>query len=192
MTLESPVLQREPRGVADDASTTSELMYERLHAEYASDLMGYVLGLTRRNRQLAEDIVQETMLRAWLNLSKLDMEPGLVRGWLWKVASRISIDDYRRRSARPTEVDGEVLTYQPVSDGIDQLLASVVVSDAFESLSTQHREIVALIHLRGYSVTEAAKVLGVPAGTVKSRTHYAMRALRLALEERGLVGLHGE
>jgi len=61
-----------------------------------------------------------------------------------------------------------------------------VVSEALRGLSTPHREVLVEVYFRGHSVDEAARVLGIPAGTVKSRTYYALRSLRQALEERGL------
>jgi RNA polymerase sigma-70 factor, ECF subfamily len=67
------------------------------------------------------------------------------------------------------------------------MLQSWVVADAVGTLSAEHRDVLLETYYRGRSVAEAARRLGIPEGTVKSRTHYALRALRLALEERGVV-----
>jgi RNA polymerase sigma-70 factor, ECF subfamily len=72
------------------------------------------------------------------------------------------------------------------SDRTDQVLLSWVVSEALTKLSEEHRAVILECYYRGRPVAEAAERLGIPPGTVKSRTHYALRALRLALEEMGV------
>ncbi|MFN2518270.1 MAG: sigma factor-like helix-turn-helix DNA-binding protein, partial [Jatrophihabitantaceae bacterium] len=76
---------------------------------------------------------------------------------------------------------------QSVSDGTDQALDHQLVTAALRTLSTEHREVLHECYLRGASVAQAAVALGVPTGTIKSRTHYALRGLRLALDELGGV-----
>jgi RNA polymerase sigma-70 factor, ECF subfamily len=71
-------------------------------------------------------------------------------------------------------------------DHNDQLLQSWVVAEAVSQLSADHRAVLLECYYRGPSVSEAARRLGVPEGTVKSRTHYALRALKLALQEMGV------
>ena len=75
----------------------------------------------------------------------------------------------------------------PVPDEADRVLESWAVADALAALRPDHRQVLLETYYRGRSVAEAAIVLGVPAGTVKSRAFYALRALKLALEERGLA-----
>ena len=74
-----------------------------------------------------------------------------------------------------------------VPDDADRVLESWIVSDALRALSPEHREVIVETYYRGKSVAEAAATLRIPAGTVKSRTYYALRALRLALSERGVT-----
>ena len=76
----------------------------------------------------------------------------------------------------------------PCQDEVDSLLQKWVVAEAMTRLSTDHREVLRECYVEGRSVADAARRLGVPEGTVKSRTHYALRALRLALEEMGVTG----
>ena len=75
----------------------------------------------------------------------------------------------------------------PVDDDVDRALDARQVTDALASLSVDHRQVLIETYYRGRSVAEAATALGVPPGTVKSRTYYALRALRLVLEERGVT-----
>jgi len=170
-----------PPGTPDDDAIVTEL-----YRQYRSPLLSYVLRLTAGDRQQAEDVVQETMVRAWRQASRLDLgEPSLMP-WLATVARRIVIDQGRRKRARPVEAGDEMLENVPVTDTTEDLLRKVVVADALRALSPAHREVLNETILRDRTVNEAAEVLGVPVGTVKSRVYYALRALRLVLAERGV------
>ncbi len=157
-----------------------------LHEEHATALWSYALHLTSGDRIRAEDVVQETLLRAWRSPAVLDQSQGSARAWLFTVARRIAIDGWRSASAR-----SEVTTDRPpdrvVADGTDRAVQGWLVAEALAELSERHREVLLLCYFQGYSVADAALKLGVAEGTVKSRTHYALRALRLVLEERGVT-----
>jgi RNA polymerase sigma-70 factor (ECF subfamily) len=165
---------------ADDAIVTE------MYRQYRMPLMAYVLRLTAGDRQHAEDVVQETMVRAWRQAGKLDLTEPSLMPWLATVARRIVIDDKRRRSVRPTEMGDEMLENAPVADSTEDLLRKVVVTEALRLLSPAHREVLSETILRDRTVNEAADVLGIPVGTVKSRVYYALRALRVVLAERGV------
>ncbi|MCW2765754.1 MAG: sigma-70 region 2 domain protein [Nocardioides sp.] len=159
---------------------------QRLHDEHAAALWGYCLRLTDHDRARAEDVAQETLLRAWRHFSVLDESQGSVRGWLFTVARNLVIDDWRSRRARSEVSMAAVPEIASATDHTDQLLLSWVVAEAVSKLSADHRAVLLECYYRGVPVAEAARTLGVPEGTVKSRTHYALRALRLALEEMGV------
>jgi RNA polymerase sigma-70 factor (ECF subfamily) len=109
-----------------------------------------------------------------------------VRAWLFTVARNIVIDEWRTRRSRSELTVADVP--EPVEgDRTDRLLQSWVVADALTKLSEEHRAVLLDCYYRGLPVADAARHLGVPEGTVKSRTHYALRALRLALEEMGVT-----
>jgi len=164
----------------------SAALMRQLHDEHAAALWTYCLGLTRQDRARAEDIVQETLLRAWRNFSVLDESQGSVRGWLFTVARNLVIDELRTKRSRFEFTVAEPPEIAHPDDQSDQLLQSWVVADALTRLSAEHRAVLRECYYRGASVAEAACSLGVPEGTVKSRTHYALRALRLALQEMGV------
>lgn len=164
-----------------------ELVMARLYEDYHRPLLAFVLRLTAGDRQLAEDVVQETMIRAWRSVDTLDPGAVSLMPWLATVARRIVIDERRRKDARPQETGEGPLENVPLPDQMEDLLRQVVVSDAMRSLSAAHREILNETILRDRSVNEAAEALGIPVGTVKSRVYYAVRALRVALEERGVT-----
>ena len=164
---------------------TDEDAVRALYSEHAAPLLRYSLHLTGGDRQRAEDIVQETLLRAWLHPEAIAERPA--RPWLFAVARNLAVDAHRARKARPMEVGEGALNLVPVPDEADRVLESWAVADALAALRPDHRQVLLETYYRGRSVAEAAIVLGVPAGTVKSRAFYALRALKLALEERGLA-----
>ena len=166
--------------------TADDTLVTEMYRQYRAPLMAYVLRLTAGDRQHAEDVVQETMVRAWRQAGKLDLTEPSLMPWLATVARRIVIDDKRRRSVRPTELGDEMLENAPVADSTEDLLRKVVVTEALQLLSPAHREVLSETILRDRTVNEAAEVLGIPVGTVKSRVYYALRALRVVLAQRGV------
>jgi RNA polymerase sigma-70 factor (ECF subfamily) len=165
---------------------TDEAALRRLWDEHAGALLAFVLRLTG-DRGRAEDVVQETLLQAWRHPDALDPARVPVRPWLMTVARRLVIDQWRARQARPDEVGDDALGALATADGVDEALDRWLVADALATLTPEHREALVHTYYAGRTVTEAAVVLGIPPGTVKSRVFYALRALKLALEERGVT-----
>lgn len=161
-------------------------LIQQLHDDYAAGLFQYCLSLTGHDHARAEDVVQETLLRAWKHFSVLDESQGSVRAWLFTVARNIVIDQWRSRRSRVEFTVADVPEPDPVADQTDRLLQAWVVAEALTQLSPDHRAVLLECYYRDASVSEAAQHLGVPEGTIKSRTHYALHALRLSLEEMGL------
>ncbi|MEE1940982.1 sigma-70 family RNA polymerase sigma factor [Streptomyces sp. TRM 70361] len=171
------------------AATARERAMRTLYDEQSGDLYAYVLRLLGGDQHRAEDVVQEALLRCWRTQ---DLESGRpLRPWLFRVARNLVVDEYRLRMARPQEVDGTAWLDELLArrDDIDRLLSSVILQGAFRTLSPKHREVLYETYYTGRSTREAALVLGIPPGTVKSRLYHAVRALRMAL---GLVAAPGE
>jgi len=157
-----------------------------LHDEHSAALWSFALRLTGGDYARAQDVVQEALMRAWRHPEVLDPARGSVRSWLFTTARRIVIDEWRRSEVRPliiTDDVPEVVT----PDAVDAALQAWLIEDALAALSAAHRDVLVECFLRGRSVAEAARILGIAPGTVKSRTHYALRALKLALEEMGVT-----
>ena len=173
-------------GSAAAPDTVADEAYIRaLYAEHGGALLRYALHLTGGDKQRAEDLVQETVLRAWRHPAALVDRPA--RPWLFAVARNLAVDAYRARQSRPPEVGQGALELVPAADDADRALESWAVAEALAALRPDHRRVLIETYYKGCSVAEAAATLGIPAGTVKSRTFYALKALKLALEERGLA-----
>ncbi|MGW8380053.1 sigma-70 family RNA polymerase sigma factor [Streptomyces sp. ODS28] len=178
---------REDSVVTADRTSSDDVLMKALYDEHAGPLHAFVLRLVAGDRHRAEDVVQETLLRAWRHAPQLRAAHGSVRPWLVTVARRIVIDGHRSRSARPQEVDPAPLEALPAADEIDRALRMMTISEALSDLTPAHREALIETYFKGRTVNEAAEALRIPPGTVRSRVYYALRALRLSLEERGVT-----
>lgn len=173
----------------DDAedTTADERLLAELYRRHERVLFAFVLRLVD-DRAKAEDVVQETMLRAWRNLDAIDPRRGDPRSYLFTVAKNVVIDAWRADQRRPRLVtDEETLAAQPVEDRLDARVDAWMVHHALERLSAEHRAVVDHLYYAGSTVTETAQSLGIPPGTVKSRAYYAVRVLRTAFEEMGMT-----
>lgn len=164
------------RGSRKDAGSP-EALITALYNEHGRSLLAYATRLTN-NRSEAEDVVQETLLRAWKHPEVLVNGQGSVRGWLLTVARNIVVDRARARSARPAEVSEQPGNPTVAPDKPEDVVDSMAVLDAIDRLSPEHRNVIIELYWRGSSVADAAERLGVPPGTVKSRAYYGLRSLR--------------
>lgn len=169
-----------------DGTGRAELM-RAIHDEHGPALTRYVLRLTRGDIEFTEEAVQESLLRLWQNDTILTTySDESRRAWLHTVARNLVIDD--RRSARyKRELQTETVPERGSQDIFDPAVDRWVVTDALRSLSPEHRAVLVRAHYLGQTAVEIARHEGIPPGTVKSRLHYALRALRIALEEKGVV-----
>lgn len=159
-------------------------MLRGLHDQHAAALLVYIGRLTGGDRALAEDIAQETLLRAWRRAR--DLPAKAVRPWLFTTARRLVIDAHRARTARPAETAEDATAVPVGADEIDAALDATLVLDALRTLTPEHRTVLVDAYYVGRTAAEIASDRGLPAGTVRSRMFYALRALRLALQERGV------
>ncbi|HVE74285.1 MAG TPA: sigma-70 family RNA polymerase sigma factor [Mycobacteriales bacterium] len=132
----------------------------------------------------AEDVTQEVFLRAWRNAERFDASRAEPRAWLLAIARNLVIDSYRADAARPrTGGSLAALAAIPAPDDLAAAMASWTMSGALAALTQDHRDVLLCLYYRGWTLAETAAHLGVALGTVKSRSTYALRALRLVLEE---------
>ncbi|MEV6652985.1 sigma-70 family RNA polymerase sigma factor [Streptomyces sp. NPDC051219] len=176
-------------GTTATGPRTDERALAELQREHGKALFGFLLGLTYGDRQRAEDLVQETLVRAWQHPEALESDHDSMRPWLFTVGRRLAIDARRARQARPNEVGADVLEQSASTD--DPMARSVTaldVREAVRALSPEHRDVLVQVYFRGRSVAETSEALRIPPGTVKSRSFYALRTLRKELPGYDLVG----
>ena len=162
-------------------------LLRELHDQHAQALWRYVVHLTG-DRAMADDVVQETLLRAWRRPAVLDQSGRSARAWLFTVARNIVIDDTRSARSQHEYGTGIVPDRPTARDESDEVLDAWLVADALAELSADHRAVIVHAYYGGRTVAEIARELDIPEGTVKSRLHYGLRALRLALQEKGVTG----
>ncbi|GLI01416.1 sigma-70 family RNA polymerase sigma factor [Phytohabitans aurantiacus] len=158
-------------------ASSDEALVRSLYEQHGKALLAYASRVTG-DRALAEDVLQETLIRAWRHAATLSEQTGSIRGWLFTVARNVMTDKMRAKSIRPTEVAESPATVPVERDHADRVVDSVVAMDALERLSEEHRSVLVEIYFEGRSVAETAEHLGIPPGTVKSRSHNAMKNLR--------------
>jgi RNA polymerase sigma-70 factor (ECF subfamily) len=179
------------RGLAPEypvSAAACDQRFAELVDLHGAALLRFLVWLTRGDRERSEDIYQETLLRAWKHPECYQQGAGPSRKWLFTVARRISIDQLRATAVRPALVSDEWLlevACDPV-DAVDRMLLAAEVRAAMATLSAAHQEVIRQMYFQDRPAAEVAQRLGLPEGTVKSRTYYALRALKDALEQAGL------
>lgn len=189
-------VRRRPDAIEAEAMA----LFEAVLAAHGEALKVFAYRLVGSSSE-AEDLVQETLLRAWRQPSALDGSKGSVRAWLFSVARNLAIDQWRRQkrtgdavapNPRPGGCDDSGASQagqagHPAGDLAERVVEQAMVAVALESLSEDHRQVLVHSVWLDQPVARIAEDLGVPPGTVKSRVHYALKALRLALEEMGYL-----
>ena len=169
------VMARTPLVLADEAAVASAY---RAHGPELYRAAVRSLG----DAPLAEEAVQEVFVRAWRAADRYDPMLSSLRTWLFAILRNVVIDLGRARAARPVVAESKI---EPSVEPIEETLLAWQVEEAMRRIGDQHREILVETYYRGRPYAEVAGELGIPVGTVKSRVYYALRALRIALEEMG-------
>ncbi len=165
----------------DAEAPAGETPLEFVHRVHGKHLFRFLLRVTLGDRREAEDLLQETMLRAWRHLQDHAADAERLRPWLYTVARRVAIDAARSRNARPNEViPADLGTLATERDEVERTLVAVTVRRGLMALSSDHRSVLIEVYYNGRTSREAAERLNIPEGTVKSRLHYALRALAAA------------
>jgi RNA polymerase sigma-70 factor, ECF subfamily len=155
-------------------------------SDFIRDLMtahgpSVLASVTRlvRDRALAEDIVQETLIRAWRNIDHFDPNrDASMRGWLLHVARNIAVDKFRAKKVRPVEIAESAALTIGVPDPAENVLRAMHIQTALARLSEAHRAVLRECYFNGRTIAETAQTLGIPVGTAKSRLSSALRNLR--------------
>jgi RNA polymerase sigma-70 factor (ECF subfamily) len=156
---------------ADRVSSADEVLVRRLFQEHGAALLGYATRLMG-DRAPAEDVVHETLIRAWHNPGALAGEKGTVRVYLFTTARDLAVARHRKLRGRAPEET------EPVDD---EPVDSMVLLTAMQTLSAEHREVLHSLYFQGRNIAETSATLGVPAGAVKTRSYHALKRLREAV-----------
>lgn len=166
-------------------STDEAEALRALSDAHSAALWRYVVHLTG-NASGADDVVQETLLRAWRTPAIISQPAESTRSWLFTVARNLVIDEFRSARRRHEFATDEV-PERVERDRTDALFEALIVEEALAALGYEHRSVIVHSYYGGRSIAETAAELGIPEGTVKSRLHYGLRALRLTLQEKGVT-----
>ena len=170
------------------ARTGDSDAFGRLAAGHVDRLL-IVARLILRDRDLADDAVQEALVRCWRYLPTL-RDVDRFEAWLNRILMRAITDETKRR--RRVEVSIDAVEEPSAVDALSTIADREQLDRGFRALSIEHRAVVVLHHYAGLTIAETATALGVAEGTAKSRYHYAMSALRAAIEADGRLPLRGE
>jgi RNA polymerase sigma-70 factor (ECF subfamily) len=174
------------KGTSEIGEADDESLQRCLYRRWQLPLLRFVLPIVNGDNQVAEDVVQETMLRAWRRADAL--VPERAGPWLYTVARNVAISSYhRKRGSRPQEVPMAGASVPTVDGEMERVLASAELKAALLQLDHEHRDTVVQLYYFHRSVTEVAAALDIPPGTVRSRAFYALRELRTILEQRGVT-----
>lgn len=181
--IQLPARNEQAQTSKRDWEKPDETITKFLFREHGRAMLAYATELTR-DRAIAEDVVQEAMIRAWRHADDLVDERGSIRGWLLTVVRNIITDRVRARMIRIQEVIEAPDEVAVVDDHAQYVVDRIVVAETLSRLSAEHRVVIEHVYLRGYSVADTAALLNIPPGTVKSRTFYALRTLREMFTDR--------
>jgi RNA polymerase sigma-70 factor, ECF subfamily len=172
------LLERLPE---DRTGESLRTLYER----YSDELYGFVYQALG-DRGATDEVVQDVFTSVWRHADSYDRRRGSFRTWVYRIARNAIIDRRRRSSVRPGLAafgEDDMGETGVLDESIEQVALRWQVSAALARLTPDHREVVRLAHYEGMTMREIADTKGLPIGTIKSRAWYAMRSLRLALEE---------
>ena len=155
-----------------------------LYRRYAGELFGFAASALG-DREQAEEVVQDVFAQLWRHAGEYDQRRASVRTWLYAIARNRIVDAHRRAAARPRRAEEEdsLDDAAEIDAALDQAVLRWQITAALARLSPAHREVIRLAHYGGLTMREIAERTGIPLGTVKSRTSYALRSLRLILDE---------
>jgi RNA polymerase sigma-70 factor, ECF subfamily len=184
------VTDAEDRSAAEEAELVAQIAagdmgapVTELYHRYGQRLYRFGVQMLG-NDGLAEEMVQECFVRLWRTAGRFDTARGSVGAYLFVIARSTALDIRKRPSSRPLIPIDDAYT-PPEFDNVEQILDSLILREALDTLSLAHRQVIRMAHDQGLTQSQIAGRLGLPLGTVKTRMFHAMRALRTALDERG-------
>ncbi|WBM75073.1 RNA polymerase sigma factor [Saprospira grandis] len=150
-----------------------ELLYER----YSGILYGTILKIVK-SEPLAQDVLQEVIVKVWQNIDRYDAQKGRLLTWMLRIARNRSIDVYRSNAYKHQYHKTNSLE-QGVEIGKTELNVNTIgLKEIVKQLPEDYRKVIELAYFGGYTQVEIAEELNIPLGTVKSRVRIGLRELR--------------
>lgn len=175
-----------PGWVGHDPQDLEQRALTQLYAAHSAAVRTFVEPYLS-DSQRVDDVVQETFLRAWRQIRRIDPD-GNPRSFLFAIARNILIDQWRAQNRRAELLVGDdTANALPADDQVAQTLDTILINESIHRLSPQHREVIKALYFDDLTILEAADRLDVAVGTIKSRSYYAVRALRVVFDEMGLL-----
>jgi RNA polymerase sigma-70 factor (ECF subfamily) len=182
VAVPAPASVFEGRLPVGPAETEAARRFEVQYRQHGPSVYRFLLKAARGDRWLADDLFQEAMLRAWRFRSALPATSVEARKWMFVVARNVMIDAARHRRRRPEILGADFDDVaMEANDDVGDALAAGILRDAFARLSSKQQQALSIVSIGGESIEGAAKKLGVPPGTIKSRMHYGLQRLRQAI-----------
>ncbi|HEX2625603.1 MAG TPA: sigma-70 family RNA polymerase sigma factor [Candidatus Limnocylindrales bacterium] len=180
------------RTLVERAMAGDRLAFNELATRWVNRLYG-IASLILRDPDQASDATQEALIAAWRDLSAL-RDADRFGAWLNRLLVRACHREARRaRGRRVVEVGDAPLDMRPARDDLPGFLDRDQLERGFRRLDVEHRAILVLHHLEGYTLAEVGDILGLPIGTVKSRLHRALTTMRAALDaDARVIGIDRE
>ncbi len=175
------------RACADGDEGALEGLYKR----YNTVILNYLYRMLR-SRADAEDLTEETFFRVWRKASLFDGQKGSFKTWLFRMAGRLAFNRLRKTTRRQGiaaqvplgDLEVEDSSSSPESMAYTSETCELVMN-ALGTLNDRDRSVLMLRHIKGMGEEDVSRILDIPRGTVKSRTYYAIRNLKVALERVG-------
>lgn len=147
---------------------------------HGNELLGFAVNALR-DRPLAEDCVQEALVRAWNARERFDAERASERTWLFAILRNVVVDAMRARTRQPASAFAD--DHMDVAADVPDPLERLALVEGLSKLSAEHRAVIVAIHIDGLSYADFSAASGVPAATLRTRAFYALRALRGHLDD---------
>jgi RNA polymerase sigma-70 factor (ECF subfamily) len=168
-----------------------EAALETLYIRYNTIILNHLYRMMQ-DRTAAEDLTEETFFRVWSKAALFDENKGSFKTWLFRMATRLAINRLKKKARRAERAQQLPLSGQEIADGSSapdraagKSEAKEIVNRALQNLNEKDKAVLLLRHFEGLGEQDVARILGIPRGTVKSRTYYAVKRLKDALEGMG-------
>lgn len=154
-----------------------EAAFAEMYRNYSDAFISIIAKVTNGDLEAAKDILQEAMVKVWNNIHLYDAAKGTLFTWMMNISRNTAIDRLRSKDFK-NQLKNRSLETSEYAPAVSPNMETIGVKKMLEKLEPSHRDVVDVVYMRGYSHAEAAEVLDIPLGTVKTRLRTAINELR--------------